>query len=60
MTMCCESIQWIKKKRKVFDKRRNKMVDQSFLRLNINNDYNEQMRDADISDQIQLSYCIDR
>jgi len=60
MSMACESVQLIKKEQKVFDKSKGKLVKQTFLRLNINDQYNCKMGDADISDQLWLLYRVDR
>ena len=43
LSMCTESIQWVEKRRKVFDKSVNQIVDFHFLRLNINDEYNKEM-----------------
>ena len=57
--MCTESIVWVEKKRKVYDKSTNQYVDFRFLRLNINDEYNQEMGDVDISDQLRNTYRCD-
>ena len=59
LSMCTESIVWVEKKRKVFDKSTNQYVDFRFLRLNINDEYNQEMGDVDISDQLRNTYRCD-
>ena len=59
LSMCTDSIQWVEKKRKVWDKSAKQMVDFHFLRLNINDEYNKEMGDVDISDQLRNSYRFD-
>ena len=43
LSMCTDSIQWVEKKRKVWDKSAKQMVGFHFLRLNINDEYNKEM-----------------
>ena len=59
LSMACESIKWIEKSRKVFDKSLKKMVNAKFLRLNVNDDNNNGMGDVDIADQLRFCYRFD-
>ena len=60
LSMACKEIKWIQKKRKVYDKATSTMVDNEFLRLNINDDYNFGMGNVNIADQIRGSYRFDK
>jgi len=59
LSMACDSVKWIEKSRRVYDKSSKKMVDSKFLRLNINDDYNNGMGDVDIADQLRFCYRFD-
>ena len=59
ITMCNEKIEWIKKSRKVYNKAKKKVESVSYLRLNVNDDYNNGMGDVDISDQLRNQYRCD-
>ena len=50
LSMCCETVQWVKKTRKTHDRSLNKVVERAFLRLNINDLCNKEMGDVDIVD----------
>ena len=54
----CKSITWIPIKKKVWSSSRKRMVDFSFLQLNLSDDYNFEMNDNDIADQLRLVYRI--
>ena len=56
LSMACKEIKWIEKTRLVFDKALDKMVPLKFLRLNVNDDYNNGMGSVDIADQLRLFY----
>jgi len=60
LSSCAESIKWIEKKRKVFDKSTKRMKQMTFLRLNINDDYNYGMGGVDIADELRGSYRFDK
>ena len=47
-----ESIEWVKKLRKVYDKVSKKKIPVTFLCLNVNDCYNNHMKDIDVHDQI--------
>ena len=49
-------IKWIKKKRFVWSSTKNKLVNVPFFRLNIFDDYNYNMNNVDISDQLRNVY----
>ena len=59
ITMCNEKIEWIKKKRKVYDKVTKKVKTVDYLRLNVNDDYNNGMGDVDVADQLRNQYRVD-
>ena len=60
MSMCCKTVQWVKKTFKVYDKKTNKSKNSTFLWLNINDLYNKEMGNVDIADQIRGAYRIDK
>ena len=53
-------LKWVKKKRKVYDSNLGRMVEIEFLRTELQNDYNNNMNDVDISDQLRKVYCFNR
>ena len=59
LSMSCSSIRWIIKSRLVYcvDTQTTELIE--FLRLNINDDYNEDMGHVDISDQLRNYYRFD-
>ena len=57
--MCNEKIEWVKKTRRVYNKAKRKVENVGFLRLNVNDEYNNGMGDVDISDQLRNQYRID-
>ena len=59
LTMAAEKIYWHENKREVYDRTTGRMKEITFLRLNVNNDYNYGMGGADIADQIRGSYRFD-
>jgi hypothetical protein len=56
LSMSAKSIQWVEKERNVFNVDKQQMEWIKFLRLNINDDYNNGMGDVDVSDQLQNYY----
>ncbi len=54
----CETIQWIKKSRKLYHKDKGEKVNVPFYRLNIVDDYNYGMGNVDKADQLWLQYRI--
>jgi hypothetical protein len=52
-------IEWITKSRKMWNQAVQALVSVEFLRLNINNDYNREMNDVDISDHLRTIYEFD-
>jgi hypothetical protein len=52
----CESITWVPVTKKVWSSTLKKNVDFAFLRWNLSNDYNFEMNDNDIADQLRLVY----
>ena len=52
LTMCNDSIKWIKKEQKVYNKEEGKSQNIEFLRLNVNDEYNFGMGHVDVLDQL--------
>jgi len=59
LTMHAESICWIQKKRPVWNPVKRCLDDITFLRCNVNNDYNFKMNAVDIADQLRNNYRMD-
>ncbi|MGL5935534.1 MAG: hypothetical protein ACRCZI_07915, partial [Cetobacterium sp.] len=59
LSMTTECIKWMQKERQVYDPQRENNVPLKFLRLNINNDYNNDMGHVDIADQLRGNYRMD-
>ena len=56
----CEKLQWIKMTRKVWHRGQNKKVDLDYFRLNIIDEYNNNMNNVDVADQLRVVYRFDR
>ena len=56
----CEKLEWTKKTRKVWHKAQNRNVNLDYYRLNVIDDYNNNMNNVDISDQLRVVYRFDR
>jgi hypothetical protein len=54
----CESVTWMPITKKVWSSTQKRMVNFSFLWLNLSDDYNFEMNDNDIADQLRLVYRI--
>jgi hypothetical protein len=59
ISMASECIEWITKSRRMWNKAVQALVSVEFLRLNINDDYNREMNDVDISDHLRTIYEFD-
>ena len=59
ISMIADSIEWITKERTVFDKDDQVVTAMEFLRLNMTDDYNNNMHEVDIADQLRNNYRID-
>jgi hypothetical protein len=59
LSMSCTSIQWIQKERKVHVQSLGHSESMKFLRLNINDSYNNEMGHVDVSDQLRNYYRFD-
>lgn len=59
LSNACKSVKWIEKKRKVWHKKKNVMVDISFFWLNVVDDYNMNMNNVDIEDHLRGNYRFD-
>ena len=55
----CDSIKWIDKNRKVWNEAKQEFSNMNLLRLNVNNDYNNDMNAIDIADQLRNNYRFD-
>jgi hypothetical protein len=53
LSMVAESVEWIAKKRNVYHRESRKMRMMSYLRLNVIDDYNNNMNNVDIADQLR-------
>jgi hypothetical protein len=60
LSTVAESVEWIVKKRKVFQREANQMKMMGYLRLNVIDDYNSNMNQVDIADQLRGQYRPDR
>jgi Transposase IS4 len=60
ISMVCDTIKWVEKTRLVYDSEQSKMVAMKFLRLNLNDDYNNDMGHVDVADQLRGNYRMDR
>ncbi len=56
LSTAAESVEWIAKERKVWDANENKKRLIKFLRLNVIEDYNNNMNSMDIADQLRGVY----
>ena len=52
----CESVTWVPVMKKVWSSTLKKTVDFNFLHWNLSKDYNYEMNDNDIADQLRLVY----
>ena len=59
LSTICESIKWIQCEKKVYCVETDQVESMKFLRLNVNNDYNNDMGGCDIADQLRNYYCFD-
>ena len=59
LSNACECVKWVPKKRKVWYRTLDKYVEIVFHRLNIVDDYNVNMNNVDIADQLRGSYRFD-
>lgn len=59
LSTICESIAWVVKDRQVFNVDTERMETLKFLRLNVNDDYNNDMGHTDIADQLRNNYKFD-
>jgi Transposase IS4/SAP domain len=60
LSMSCNSINWITKERRVFNVDSGGVEGMRFLRLNINDSYNNEMGHVDVSDQLRNYYRFDQ
>ena len=56
----CEKVQWVEKERKIWRKDTQTLVTTKFYRLNIIDDYNNNMNNVDVADQLRGAYRFDR
>jgi hypothetical protein len=55
----CDSIQWVNTQRPVWNEAKQAFNTLGFLRLNVDNDYNNDMNGVDIADQLRNYYGFD-
>ena len=60
MSNACEEIKWEKKTREVYHKGENRMVTLPFYRLNVVDEYNNNMNNVDVADQVRGNYRFDK
>jgi hypothetical protein len=56
----CENVLWTPITKKVLSNNLKKLVDYTFLHWNLSEDYNLEMNNNNIADQLWLVYCIMR
>jgi hypothetical protein len=56
LSMVSESVEWLVKKRKVYHRESNSMKMMGYLRLNVIDEYNNNMNNVDIADQLRGQY----
>ena len=59
LSTAAETIEWILKQRKVWSAEEKETVLMNFLRLNLFDDYNDNMNNTNISDQLRNNYRMD-
>ena len=59
LSMKCDSIKWVVKTKLVYCNETGRREPMKFLRLNVNNDYNQDMGHVDVSDQLRNQYRFD-
>jgi len=59
ISMIAESIKWISKHKKVWNKHEAGLNAIEFLRVNVNDDYNNKMNSVDVADQLRNQYRMD-
>jgi hypothetical protein len=59
LSMICDCIKWVEKQRPTFNTATKRTEQLNFLRLNINDDYNNSMGHVDVSDQLRNYYRFD-
>ena len=55
----CNAIKWVQKKRQVYDPKTKMVSDVHFLSLNVNDYYNYNMNSFDLSDQLHNVHQVD-
>ena len=59
LSNAAHNVEFVTKKRKLFDRSTNSMKEAPFYHLNVINDYNMHMNNVDIADQLRGNYCFD-
>ena len=60
LTMCTNKVEWVTKRRLVWDASSGMMTEAEFLRLSVNDNYNKYMSQVDQADQLRGYYRPDR
>ena len=60
LTNACGKVEWLEKTRKIWRKDTQQLVETKFHRLNIINDYNNNMNNVDVADQLRGAYRFDK
>ena len=58
LSSSCEKVEWVRKTRKLWHKGLQRKVEVPFYRLNLIDDYNFNMNNVDMADQLRLQYKI--
>ena len=54
LSMTAEKVDWVEKQKAIFSHAKKQVIDHSFLRWSISDDYNQEMNNNDIADQLRL------
>ena len=60
LTNACEKVEWLEKTRRIWRKDVQQLVETKFHRLNIIDDYNHNMNNVDVADQLRGAYRFDK
>ena len=60
MSMTAEFIDWVVKSKEIYSEASGKMVEHKFLRWSLSDNYNNEMNENDVADQLRLVYRVMR